>query len=163
MDDPDRESCGELATSLVSPYPFLIDFPSLQTIQFKPESSDSEGIYTEAFQRFTLNGFSCEIPITATVWDCQILSVAFKKSSESVEYEIGSGPLEQTLPDVVQRPDCKLSFNEFLITSRVTSNDATLAAVAFDNGVIKINTSDFTLATHTLRLFVSIDTAIVAT
>ena len=45
----------------------------------------------------------------------------------------------------------------------MTSNDATLAAVAFDNGVIKINTSDFTLATHTLRLFVSIDTAIVAT
>ena len=49
LDDPDRESCGSLTVDLVSPYPFLGDFPTLKTFVLAPDWTDEEGIYTEAY------------------------------------------------------------------------------------------------------------------
>ena len=80
-----------------------------------------------------------------------------------VEYEIGSGPLDKSLPAVKQVPECNLIFTDFLISQTDTSNEATKAAVVFDNGNFKIDSDDYSLNTHTLRYFVSIDTAIIAT
>lgn len=163
LDDPDRDSCGELTTEVFTPYPFLVDFPSLQTVQLKPEYTDAEGVYTEAYQTFTVNGFSCDLQMTATVWDCDLISVGFMEASVEVEYEIGSGQLSKSLPKVEQKPNCNLDFNEFAIVETQTSNDLTLVAVNFDNGTVKINSDDFTLNTHTLRLFVSVVTDIIVT
>ena len=36
LDDPDRESCGSLEVELVSPYPFLADYPTLKTFVLAP-------------------------------------------------------------------------------------------------------------------------------
>lgn len=163
LDDPDRESCGDLVTEFNSPYPFLVDFPSLQTLQLKPEWTDAEGIYTEAAQTFTLNGFSCSIPVTATVWDCDLVSVGFKQDSMNIEYEIGSGAFDKVLPEVVQKPDCGLVFNEYAITKTEASIDAALATTQLDKSVIKIQSSDYSLGSHTLRIYVSIVTPIITT
>lgn len=78
LDDPDRESCGELTTEFVSPYPFLNDFPTLKTLVLQPDWTDPEGTFTEAYQVFSVNGFSASIPVKATVWDCDLISVAFR-------------------------------------------------------------------------------------
>ena len=49
LDDPDRESCGLMTTELVSPYPFLADFPTLKVFVLQPDWTDIEGTYTEAY------------------------------------------------------------------------------------------------------------------
>jgi len=71
--------------------------------------------------------------------------------------------MDKALPAVEQKPECNLSFTEFSLGSPVTSNDATLAAVIFENGAFKIDSTDYSLATHTLRHFVNIETPIIAT
>ena len=64
-------------------------------------------------------------------------------------YKVGSGKLSETLPDIVQKPDCGLNFQllpEYQIIEDST-NEKVRAAVTIDteNAAIDIETSDFSL------------------
>ena len=91
------------------------------------------------------------------------MSVGFKKPTILIEYEIGSGPLEKSLPEVEQKPECGLSFTEFYLGSVVASISSASGAVVFENGKFTISSNDYTLDTHTVRLNVIIDTTIIVT
>ena len=110
-----------------------------------------------------MDGKSTSLPISAFVWNCDLISVGFKKISLQVEYEIGSGPLEKPLPAVEQKPECNIPFTDFSIVSTSASSDAAPAAVVFENASFTIDSNDYTLDTHTLRFVVAIDTSIIAT
>ena len=163
LDDPDRESCGSLVTELYSPYSFFFDFPIQKALTLQPLWEDQEGIFLEAYQKFTINGISTTIPITATVWNCDLISVGFAKTQISIEYEIGTGTTEKQIPAVEQKPECNLVFSEFIASVSASSNEAATAAVKFENGAFSINSFDYSLDSHTILYNVYIDTPIIAT
>ena len=78
---------------------------------------------------------------------------------------IGEGPLEKSLPEIKQKPECNLTFTDFFIEKLETSMapEKATASVILENGVIIVNSNDFTLDTHTVRLYVAIDTPIIET
>ena len=56
------------------------------------------------------------IPIHVQILTCELEEVRFKQESLSIAYEIGSGPLQTKLPELVQTPiDCAKVFTEYTI------------------------------------------------
>ena len=80
----------------------------------------------------------------------------------SVKYLIGtSGIVTLLLPDSKQEPDCEFEFDKFEIkeiTSATIDPELAAAAVTLDNTnkAVKINTEDYQLTNHKVKITVSI-------
>ena len=65
----------------------------------------------------------------------------------------------------MQKPECNLIFTEFYIGKVETSakTEQATASVIFENNIITVNTDDYSLNTHTVRLRIYINTSVIAT
>lgn len=55
--------------------------------------------------------------IQASFQPCDVTEIKFSIPFESIDYQIGSGARQISLPEVIQKPDCGHEIREFKITT----------------------------------------------
>ena len=128
-----------------------------------PAEGDKEGIFEDSSIEITISNTTVTIPIKAVSILCNVELVGFKTKSVAVEYEIGSGSVQEDLPSIVQKPDCGLPLDKIIVKS-ITSNlaeDVLASAVTIDSdlGAIIIATDDIFLNGEQVSIVLSIDVA----
>lgn len=75
------------------------------------------GVYRDAWVTFSLENYpelSFEIPIEATVKGCEVETLGFEEQFLTVDYEVGTGPVEKIIPSLKQTPNCRLDLTTSL-------------------------------------------------
>ena len=161
-DDAAKEFCGEFTTEFVSKDKFLTHDDLSKSIKLIADDPKLEaGVYDESYLIFTVNGLSFELKIEATIFLCLIEELKFAKSLLRITYEIGTDAVEETLPEVVQKPDCEKSFTKFRLksTSSLFTQDQLAKALTLDlvSGSISVGSDDISLAGGLVTFIVAID------
>lgn len=122
-----------------------------------------EGTFEDSYLQVSINGASMKVPIKVVTFSCTVNSVGFKSSSISVDYQIGTGLVQEDLPAIEQKPDCGLPLTQIVIKS-ITSNlakDVLTAAITIDTDLaaVIIATDDVTLDGEQVSIVLAIDVA----
>ena len=51
--------------------------------------------------KVTIDAFAMEVPITAEFFGCDLTSLKFSSAKMSVDYTVGTGPSEVTIPEII--------------------------------------------------------------
>ena len=88
--------------------------------------------------KVTINGEVIEVPIEAELFSCKLESVKFVKSQISIDYEVGAGPKDISLPEIKQKPTCGEPLTDILIKSVEGTADNAQSAVNLDHASNKL-------------------------
>ena len=92
--------CGAINISLNSPHPFVTFDEDTSTVWLEPGAGVLPDVYNSAVMTFSIEyypDFIFDAPIEATVESCVVEVLGFKKPL-TIDYEVGTGPREETLP-----------------------------------------------------------------
>lgn len=110
MNDPDFEICGPLIVSFVSDkaFPYLSFSEASVSLNIDPSETTEPTSSEQAIIFFSRYNFTFEVPIKADIVPCQVKKLSWDPAAMTINYELGSGSSDGTLPDLVQEPDCQL-------------------------------------------------------
>ena len=148
-DDFKLKYCGEITEEFSSSKAYLKHDSESKSVTLSGDESSVEEIYEQAFIELKFHTYSLKIPIRAEFEVCKVQKLSFAKTRLSVAYKIGAGPQSESLPKVVQEPDCGLSFDTLKMSTPKTSlpADKVAAAIIFDSdqNILDIETDDLSL------------------
>ena len=111
----DRYHCALLTYNFVNVHDFLRFNANAQKIELISSERDDPGFYDDSLLQLVMGELVLAIQVRANIFSCELTDIRFKQSRLSINYEIGSGLFQKTLPEVVQTPDCSLVFADFRI------------------------------------------------
>ena len=156
--------CGPLSATGVSPYPFIAINESIERVLLTPTDIDDVDTFDDAYLSVLLQDFpelGFEVPISATVKECIVEKLSFEKPVITLAYNIGSGPEENKLPGLTQKPNCGLTFLKVSIAQISSSLAQEQVAAAFvldsDQASLTIDTDDYTLNGTTVTVKIKVD------
>ena len=102
-----------------------------------------------------------EVPIEAELYSCEVESLKFEADKIEEEYQVGNGPLDITLPKVVQKPTCSAPLTDLKIESVESSLESQLAmaAATLDHAAntLRIETTDPSFFDQTASFLIAVD------
>lgn len=148
------------SVKLVTTEAFLTYDDAAFTVYLEPSVEDQPGTYSDSYLQLTINDFpddTFEVAIDVEISSCVVQSVEFETQSLALEYTLGSDPLEEPLPALIQTPDCGLPLGSSFSVEFVGSEEA-VKALAFDQEkkIITIVSTDEALVGQNLQATIKI-------
>mmetsp|Transcript_27463 Transcript_27463/g.36734 ORF Transcript_27463/g.36734 Transcript_27463/m.36734 type:complete len:117 (-) Transcript_27463:356-706(-) len=115
-----RDKCGDITFVLTTTRSELTLDSATKLLKLQSSEATAETTFSDSRLKIIFRTYEWPITVKASFVRCQLTSLGFEQGEINVEYQIGSGQIQVTLPKVKQEPDCGFIFDNVALREIVS-------------------------------------------